>query len=119
MKDLNKENWLQIDPIIASGIFVWMSLADGSVESITADDWVARLVSINLSSKVPEEARTLFAVARGAMVYGGLFIRCSRWGWSKFCELRKQKCARRQARWVLATKGTSSQFSRNCGRKAS
>lgn len=72
MKRLTPANWLEPDPVIASGLFVGIS-ADGSVRSLNADHWVSRLLRVAISPAVPEVTRELFEVARGAMIYGGLF----------------------------------------------
>jgi hypothetical protein len=58
VKKLTAENWLTVDPVIASGVFVRLSLADGAVE---------------LSPPVPDTVRDQVEIARGAMTYGSLF----------------------------------------------
>lgn len=73
MKRLTMDNWLAVDPIIASGIFVRIELADGTVAELTADDWTARLLEIHISSAVPDSVRDQVEIARGAMIYGSLF----------------------------------------------
>lgn len=73
VKQLTAENWLEVDPVIASGVFVQMSLADGSVAPVTAQHWTNRLLAINLSAAVPDAVRTQVEIARGAMIYGSLF----------------------------------------------
>ncbi len=70
MKRLNVDNWNEIDPIIASGAFVRVSLADGSVEKVTSEDWIERLLRPQLSPEVPDAIRDLFDIARGAILYG-------------------------------------------------
>ena len=73
MKELTLENWLDVDPIIASGVFVRFSLVDGSSSPTTPADWTERLLALQLDPMVPTEVRELYAVARGAMLYGSLF----------------------------------------------
>jgi hypothetical protein len=48
-------------------------MTDGSVQPVTARDWVERFLAPKLSSNVPEEVREAFEVARGAMLYGVFF----------------------------------------------
>jgi hypothetical protein len=73
IKKITKDNWLEVDPIIASGVFVRLSLTDGSVQAITANDWTERLLASQIDPVVPEEIREAFQVARGAMLYGAFF----------------------------------------------
>ena len=73
MKQLAVENWLEIDPIVASGVFVRLSLEDGTVQQISARDWTERLLAIHVSPSVPTVVRDQIAIARGAMIYGSLF----------------------------------------------
>lgn len=65
MKRLNIENWNEIDPIIASGAFVRVSLADGSVEKVTSRHWVERSLRPQLSPEVFEAIRDLFDIPLG------------------------------------------------------
>lgn len=73
MKKLSRDNWLLIDPVIASGVFARFSMIDGSTRSITADEWAERLLAIELSQQVPDTIHELFEVARGATLYGSLY----------------------------------------------
>lgn len=73
MKKLTAENWLTVDPIIASGVFVRLSFADGSLEQITTQDWTERLLAVEVSTAVPDAVRDQVEIARGAMIYGSLF----------------------------------------------
>lgn len=73
MKKLTTENWLDVDPIIASGIFVQLSLADGTVQQVSAQDWTKRLLAVQVSPEVPTAVRDQIEIARGAMIYGSLF----------------------------------------------
>ena len=73
MKQLTKDNWLALDPLIAMGIFSKFSITDGTIAPWTADEWAERFLSVGLSEKVPENVRELFTVARGTIIYGSLF----------------------------------------------
>jgi hypothetical protein len=72
VKTITKTNWLEVDSIIASGVFARFSMTHGS-QPITANDWVERFLTPKLSLNVPEEVRERFEVARGAMLYGVCF----------------------------------------------
>lgn len=98
MKRLNIENWNEIDPIIASGAFVRVSLADGSVEKVTSEDWIERSLRPQISPEVPEAIRDLFDIARGAILYGVCFYPLFTLGLEQI--LRVQEAAAR-ARAVL------------------
>ena len=73
VKQLTVDNWLAVDPIIASGIFVRLGLADRTVAELTSDDWTARLLEVHVSPAVPNAVRDQVEIARGAMIYGSLF----------------------------------------------
>jgi len=73
MKTITKDNWLDVDSIIASGVFARFSMTDASVQPLTASDWVERFLSPKLSTNVPGDVRELFEVARSAMLYGVFF----------------------------------------------
>jgi hypothetical protein len=73
VKQLTVDNWLAVDPIIASGVFVRLGLADGTVAELTADDWTAHLLEVQVSPTVPDAVRDQVEIARGAMIYGSLF----------------------------------------------
>jgi hypothetical protein len=70
-KQLAVDNYLQPDPVLA--IFVRMSEKDGSTRTLTGDDWAEKILAVELSEQVPVEVRRLFAVARGALLYGYFF----------------------------------------------
>jgi hypothetical protein len=70
-KRLTVDNWQRPDPGLS--IFVRLSLQDGSTRPISGDDWAREILAIELSERVPLEIRRLFAVARGALVYGYFF----------------------------------------------
>src|ERR1700751_3546854 len=72
MKRLTTENWLDVDPIIASGVFVRLALADGTVQQVSAQDWTARLLAVHVSPDVPEAVRDQIEISRAAMIYGSL-----------------------------------------------
>lgn len=73
LKTITKDNWLEVDSIISSGVFARFSMTDASVKPLTATDWVERFLTPKLSPTVPDEVRELFEVARGAMLYGVCF----------------------------------------------
>lgn len=72
MKTITKDNWLEVDSIMASGFFARFSMTDG-VKPLPANDWVERFLVPTLSPNVPDDVRGLFEVARGAMLYGVFF----------------------------------------------
>jgi len=96
LKRLTIDNWNEIDPIIASGVFVRVSLADGSVETVTSRHWIERSLRPQLSPEVPEAVR--FDIARGAILYGVCFYPLFTLGLEQI--LRVQEAAAR-ARAVL------------------
>jgi hypothetical protein len=44
LKTITKNNWLEVNPIIASGVFARFSTHD-SVKPLTASDWVERFLT--------------------------------------------------------------------------
>ena len=60
------------EPDKASSLYVKLG-PQGGTEPVTCDDWASDFLSVELSGDVPEEVRVLFAVARGAMVYGWFY----------------------------------------------
>lgn len=70
-KRLKVENWQEPDPTLS--IFRRLSLRDGSTQTISGDDWAGRILIVELNERAPLEVRRLFAVARGALVYGFFF----------------------------------------------
>ncbi|MGI8483866.1 MAG: DUF4145 domain-containing protein [Thermomicrobiales bacterium] len=70
-KTLTVENMQQSDPVLS--IFVRLSAQDGSIRKLAADEWAREILVVELSEQVPREVRRLFAVARGALVYGYFF----------------------------------------------
>jgi hypothetical protein len=65
------DNFLQPDPTLAP--FVRISMQDGSIRKLDAKEWAQEILVIELSEQVPLEVTRLFAVARGALVYGFFF----------------------------------------------
>lgn len=70
-KRLTSDNWLEPDAVLS--IFVRLSLQDGSTRTLSSDEWAQKFLDVELSEAVPLEVRRLFAVARGALVYGYYF----------------------------------------------
>lgn len=66
LKQITPENWLSIDPTWA-----------GTVLFSDCDDppqgWVCSVLEVELDAKVPEDVRTLFGTARGALIYGLMY----------------------------------------------
>jgi len=69
-KSLTLENWTEADPV--NRHFARLSPLAGPV-SMGQNDWARNFLSVELSETVPAEIRDLFAVARGAMLYGWFF----------------------------------------------
>jgi hypothetical protein len=70
-KQLTVDNYQQPDPVLTA--FVRMSEKDGSTRTLTGEDWAEKILAVELSEQVPLEVRRLFAVARGALLYGYFF----------------------------------------------
>jgi hypothetical protein len=69
IKHLTPDNWLEPDPANS----MWVRLSVVGPIPIRPQEWTERLLEIGLGDAVPLDVRRLFAVARGAMVYGSLF----------------------------------------------
>lgn len=69
-KKLTVANWLEGDTVLT--LFVSLS-PDGSISSISRDEWARRILEPQINGSVPFEIRRLFEVARGTMMYGYLF----------------------------------------------
>jgi hypothetical protein len=69
-KEITKNNWL--DPDDALKGFVRMS-KDGKAQPITSDEYLHSILESKLLEAVPVEVKSLFEVARGAMIYGYFF----------------------------------------------
>jgi len=70
-KQLTVENYQEADPTLTP--FVRMSGKDGSIRTLSEADWAEKVLAVELSEQVPLEVRRLFAVARGAFLYGFFF----------------------------------------------
>jgi hypothetical protein len=71
-RDLTLANWATPDP--ANEVFARMSpLAGVGPRRMSGDDWAREFLAVELRQHVPHEIRELFAVARGAMLYGWFF----------------------------------------------
>ena len=70
-KRLTVDNFQQPDSTLS--VFVRMSAQDGSIRTLSGGDWAQEILTVELSEQVPLEVRRLFAVARGALVYGYFF----------------------------------------------
>lgn len=70
-KRLTTDNFQQPDPTLS--VFVRLSPQDGSIRTLGADEWAQEILAVELSERVPLEVQRLFAVARGAFVYGYFF----------------------------------------------
>ena len=77
-KKLSVENWRQADP--ANGNFVRRSELTGEILAMEEDDWARQFLAVELKGHVPVEIRDLFAIARGAMIYGWFFYPLFRLG---------------------------------------
>jgi len=69
-KKLSVDNWLEPDEPLK--FFVDIS-SEGRARPIPIEEWVQRILEPRLLPTIPEEVRSLFEVARGAMLYGCLF----------------------------------------------
>jgi hypothetical protein len=76
-KRLTLENWTEADPVNKN--FARLSPLVGPVE-MGQDDWAQNFLAVELSEDVPLEIRDLFAIARGAMLYGWFFYPLFRFG---------------------------------------
>jgi hypothetical protein len=69
-KQLTLANWDKADPVNA--IFGRLSRLVGP-RRMSGHDWAREFLSIELGPQVPDHVQDLFAVARGAMLYGWFF----------------------------------------------
>jgi hypothetical protein len=76
-KHLTLANWREPDPVNAA--FMRLSPVVGP-RRMTGDDWAREFLAVELKPHVPEHIRDLFAVARGAMLYGWFFYPLFRLG---------------------------------------
>ena len=72
-KKLTVENWLEPDK--ASSLSILLSPEDETEDSITSDEWLRRILDIDLVEIVPAEVQRLFEVARGHLLMGISSIR--------------------------------------------
>lgn len=70
-KQVTPENWTDPDP--TSTQFGRESVLVAAPLAMDGDDWARAFLAVELKEHVPEEIRDLFAVARGAAVYGWYF----------------------------------------------
>jgi hypothetical protein len=68
IKELTTENWEDHDP--ANGAFGKTNLLTGEQHPMSADDWARQFLAVELSDGVPDDVRTMWAAARGILVYG-------------------------------------------------
>ena len=71
IKHLTVDNWR--DPDEANAIFGEINRVTGQARILDGDDWAARFLAVELSERVPEDVRTMWAAARGALAYGAFF----------------------------------------------
>jgi hypothetical protein len=71
IKNLTLDNWRSIDPM--SVLLVDLDVATGRPLPITSERWAEWFLEPQLDPFVPGEVRTMFNVARGAMLYGCFF----------------------------------------------
>lgn len=76
-KSLTLENWTDADPV--NRHFARLSPLVGPV-AMDQNDWARNLLAVELSREVPSEIKNLFAIARGAMLYGWFFYPLFRLG---------------------------------------
>jgi hypothetical protein len=69
-KELSEDNWLK--PEVFMDVFSTFTDA-GTVEPITGEMWVQRMLTPKLLDTVPDDVRALFEVVRGVLVYGYFF----------------------------------------------
>lgn len=70
-KQLTRDNWQQPDP--TTELVAQFDLQAGAMRRMTPDDWAGHFLAVELEECVPPDVRDLFAVARGAMLYGAFF----------------------------------------------
>lgn len=71
IKALTVDNWRSVDPM--SVTLVELDTASGRFQRITHERWIEWFLEPQLNHNVPGEVRTMFDVARGAMLYGCFF----------------------------------------------
>ncbi len=71
IKNLSVENWLRPDDVSRS--FVTFDHKLQRFRHLDGDDWAKDILQHDLTEAVPAEVATLFATARGSLVYGYFF----------------------------------------------
>jgi hypothetical protein len=69
-KSLTLATWQEPDPV--NSVFGRFDRLAGP-RQMTGEDWAREFLAVELEDHVPEHIRELFAVARGAMLYGWFF----------------------------------------------
>lgn len=72
LKKITPENWLERDGVQFAAIEA-NSLNDSYAYLMDGHDWISNFTKPDLSNDVPDEVRSLFEVARGALCYGYFF----------------------------------------------
>jgi hypothetical protein len=70
-KTLTSENWTERDPV--NNYFHDIDVERGAARQLSGDDWARQFLAVQLDARVPDDAQSLFAVARGGMLYGHFF----------------------------------------------
>jgi hypothetical protein len=69
IKRLTPENWLEVD----HNSSIWVRPSVVGPIAVRPQEWAERLLAVDVDKCVPLNVRRLFAVARGAMIYGSFF----------------------------------------------
>jgi hypothetical protein len=69
-KELSVENYLLPDELMRAYVTL---KPGGETQVVQHMEWARAMLAVKLSDRVPIEVHRLFAVARGAMIYGYLF----------------------------------------------
>jgi hypothetical protein len=75
-KELTPQNWLEPDP--TNHFFGRISPAGWT--QLSGSEWAEAFLAVELSERVPANVRELFAVARGALLYGWFYYPLFRLG---------------------------------------
>lgn len=70
-KHLTLENWTEPDE--TGRAFAEINLATGECQEASPQHWAEQFLAVELSSRVPEDIREMWAVARGVLLYGWFF----------------------------------------------
>lgn len=71
IKKLTEANWLEPDDVSRTALA--RLTPDGKTILLDQSDYLCAILKPQLSPKVPDDVKSLFEVARGAMIYGWLF----------------------------------------------